>query len=116
MASLPPFSWGTTLKAADVLAFCQRVAEFLRAVSKLRILDGQFLEVAFAATDTVNARHQLARPYAGALVVASTNPTTMTMVSVLTPAAAAAAGLDVSAYAAVRSEAAWTGTVTLWLF
>lgn len=116
MASLPPFSWGTTLRAADVLAFCQQAATFLRAVSNLRMLDGHFLTVSFDAIDGVNVRHSLGRPYLGVFVVNSTDAVHTPMITCLVAADAAATGIDPAEYVSIGAETAWTGTVTLWVF
>ena len=118
MASLPPFPWSTTLrKPGELLAFCQKVAEFLRAVSKIQILDGQFIEASFVASKSPGlVRHTLGRPYAGAFVVTSSNPGDAPMISVLPPLASAQAGVDPAVFLAMGAQVAWTGTVTLWVF
>jgi hypothetical protein len=118
MASLPPFPWATTLrKTEEILGFCQKVAEFLRAVSKLQILDGQFVQASFVASKSPGLiRHTLGRPYNGAWVVSTTNPGSAPMISVLPPLESAQAGIDPAVYLAMGAQAAWTGTAKLWVF
>jgi hypothetical protein len=117
MAGLPPFAWSTTLrKAEETLAFCQKAAEFLRAVSKLKILDGQFIEVDFAAASTVLARHSLGRAYNGAIVVASNNASGTPVVSAFGAKAAGYLGLDVTRYIELTSTTPFTATLTVWVF
>lgn len=118
MAGLPPFAWATTIrKAEETLAFCQKAAEFLRAVSKLKILDGQFIEVDFVATDRVDfARHTLGRPYNGGFVVMSDNTTATPMVSVFPAALAAKFGIDPRVYVPIGSPTVFTAKLTVWVF
>lgn len=117
MASLPPFPWSTTLRRTEqLLAFSQKTAEFLRAVSKLKILDGQFLTVPFQATSNVIVRHSLGRAYNGAFVVASTNSTGTPGVSCFNSAAFAKLGGDPTEFVPLGANAAFTATLTVWLF
>jgi hypothetical protein len=117
MAALPPFAWSTTLrKTEELLAFCQKSAEFLRAVSKLKILDGQFIEITFDAFDGATPRHSLGRPYNGMIVVNTSNAGVTPMISCLPARSAQRAGVDPTKYVAVGAETAWTGTVTAWVF
>lgn len=120
MAGLSPFAWSTTLrKPAEVFAFCQKVAEFLRAVSKLEILRGHFVEVEWPSGATgVNAPHQLGRPYKGVIVVASGNASATPALTVLPATEAEGLGIDSSKVLALGSIAVFasTVTITLWVF
>lgn len=118
MAGLPPFPWATTVRQVqELLAFAQKTAEFLREISKIQILDGQFIDAKFVASDHVNdLRHTLGRPYNGAFVVASSNPGGTPMISVLPPRDSARVGIDPAKFLAIGADVAWTGTATLWVF
>jgi hypothetical protein len=114
---LEPFNWSTTIRhAEELLAFGQKAASFLRSVSKLRILNGHFIDVTFDATDGVNARHSLGRPYYGVIVVRSTNAVATPMITVLDPKSAARVNIDPAKYVALGAETAFSATVTLWVF
>lgn len=117
MAGLPPFAWSTTLrKAEETLAFCQKAAEFLRAVSKLKILDGQFIEARFEATDNVVVRHTLGRPYNGAFVVATSDSTGMPGVACFGSAYFAKAGGEPAKFLPLGANTSFTATVTVWVY
>ena len=120
MAGLSPFAWSTTLrKPAEVFAFCQKVAEFLRDVSKLDLLRGHFLEVEWpSGANGVNARHQLGRPYKGVILVNSTNASATQAVTVLSQAAGEGAGVDTSKYVPLGTPTAFAASMTLtfWVF
>jgi hypothetical protein len=117
LASLPPFAWSTTLRdAKELLGFCQKVAEFLRTVSKLRILDGRFIDVTFDGSATANALHGLGRQFYGCIVVRSSNATGTDALTTLDPASVEALGVDSSKYVCLGSPTAITATVTLWVF
>ncbi len=117
VASLPPFPWATTLrKTEELLGFCQKTAEFLRAVSKLQILDGQFLTVQFTATNFITVRHSLGRPYNGAIAVATTNATGMPAISAFDSRAFAKLGGDPANFLQLGGHVSFTARVVVWVF
>jgi len=95
-----------------------RTAEgaFLRAVSKVPLLNGYEVTVTFTATDTVTQRHSLGRAYRGCIVYASTVPTSTPHITVTDPETASRAGVDIANYFQIGAETSWSGTVTIWLF
>jgi hypothetical protein len=118
MAGLPPFPWATTLRRTEeLLGFCQKVAEFLRGVSKLQILDGQLLEVTFANVRGVRVRHTLGRPYTGAIVVMTNDTAVTPLVTAFDVREAGRQGLDVSRFIELGGGAVpFTATLTVWVF
>jgi len=117
MAGLPPFPWATTIRETkELLGFCQKVAEFLRAVSKLEILNGHFVQVSFVATGGALARHTLGRPYNGAIVVASSDPEVTPGVLAVSVKEAVRLGVPVSEKVAFSAPSAFTATLTVWVF
>ena len=117
MAGLPPFPWATTLrKPEELLGFCQKVAEFLRAVSKLELLSGHFVQVSFVATKNAVVRHALERPYNGAIVVASSDPQVTPAVTAVSVREAVRLGVAVSETIALGAPSAFTATLTVWVF
>lgn len=116
MPGLSPFAWSTTLSRTEhLLQFCQKAAEFLRAVSKLQILDGQFLEVKFASAQTVRVRHTLGRPYNGAIVVMTDNGSTPA-VHAFSSAELGRQGVLVNEVIELRAAASFTAKLTVWVF
>ncbi len=117
MAGLPPFPWATTLrKTEELLAFCQKTAEFLRVVSKLEILNGQFLTVQFTSTAFVTVRHTLGRPYNGAIVVASSNTTGMPGVTAFDARILAKVGIDPATFIQLGGHTVFSARVIVWVF
>jgi hypothetical protein len=117
MAGLPPFPWATTLRRTEeLLGFCQKTAEFLRAVSKLQILDGQFLTVQFTATAFVTVRHTLGRPYNGAIMVATSNATGTPGVTAFEARIFAKLGGDPANFIQLGGHIAFTATLLVWVF
>jgi hypothetical protein len=117
VASLPPFPWATTLRRTEeLLGFCQKTAEFLRAVSKLQILDGQFLTVEFAATNFVTVRHTLGRPYNGAILVATSNTTGMPGVTAFDSRILAKVGIDPAQFIQLGGHTSFTARIVVWVF
>jgi hypothetical protein len=117
VANLPPFPWATTLrKTEELLGFCQKVAEFLRAVSKLKLLDGQFLTVQFTATNFATVPHGLGRPYNGAIAVATSNATGMPAISAFDSRIFAKLGGDPAKFIQLGGHVAFSGRVIVWVF
>lgn len=120
MGALPQLAWSTTLRTIDeLLPFCQKVAEWARAVSVLRILDGRFLDVTFAAgASSANGRHGLGRQFYGVIVVRSTNATGTPALTTLDPVSVKGLGADPAVFIALGSAAPFpsAATVTLWVF
>jgi hypothetical protein len=114
---LPPFPWATTLRRpGEIFGFCQKVAEFLRAVSRLEILGGHFVEAEFVATDIALVRHALGRPYTGAIVVASSDPSVTPTVTAVSVGAAVQLDLPVTEAVALGAPSAFTATLLVWVF
>jgi hypothetical protein len=117
MAGLPPFPWATTIrKTEELLGFCQKVAEFLRAVSKLELLGGHFVEASFVAANSARVRHALGRPYNGAIVVASSNPQVTPAVTAVAVGNAVLLGVPVSEVVALGAPSSFTATLTVWVY
>lgn len=117
MAGLPPFPWATTIrKTEELLGFSQKVAEFLRAVSKLELLTGHFAQVSFVATNSAVMRHALGRPYNGAIVVASSDPQATPAVTAVAVREAVRAGVPVTEAIALGAPSSFTATLFVWVF
>ncbi len=111
MAQLFPLAWSTTIRRAEeLLFFCQKVAEFLRTVSNIPLLDGQLVTVAFTASAQGIARHTLGRPYRGAIIVTTSNA--IAAAYALAPALVS----DPANYVPIQANGAQTATVVAWVF
>jgi hypothetical protein len=117
MAGLPPFPWATTLRRTEeLLAFCQKTAEFLRVVSKLEILNGQFLTVQFTAVGNMTVRHSLGRPYKGAILVASDDSTGTPGVTAFDAHDFARLGGDPATFIPLGAHIVFTARLVVWVF
>lgn len=94
-----------------MFGFCQKVAEFLRAVSQLELLRGQLVEATFSTgVTTGRVRHQLERPYKGAFVVAQSNTGVTVRIDYADEAA------DGANYVPLAFATTYTGRIKLWVF
>lgn len=115
--ALNPFRWSKTIRSPEeIFAFCVAAAEFLGTVSRIKILDGQFITARFVGASNVDAQHSLGRPYRGVFVVASTNATGTPAITALDAPSLAKLGGDPSKIVALGSTSAFTANVTLWVF
>jgi hypothetical protein len=117
MASLPPFAWSTTLRNTEaLLSFAQKTAEFLRAISKLKILDGQFLDVNFVAASAARVRHTLGRPYNGAIVVMTSDAAVTPAVHAVSSVTLGQQGVPVDEVIELGGTVSFTAKLTVWVF
>lgn len=114
---LSPFRWSSTLRSPmEMFAFCQAAAEFLRALSKHPILNGQLVEATFTASSLAEVAHQLGRPYSGAFVLSSTNASAYGGVVAFDALAFASLGGDPTKTIQLATNTAFTGTLLVWVF
>ena len=83
-------------------------------VARVPILRGEIVDVTFKASAVASVPHGLGRPYRGAMVVASTDPTVA--VSAYATAVASGSGVDVRSVLLVAASAVNSATFTLWVF
>lgn len=106
MSSVKPYQRKPGLKDPAADQFDQ--------LSKVSLLDGRELDVAFEASILLVTRHGLGRAFRGAIVVGQSDISQR--ISSATPQAVQLAGFDPTTHIALYCSAATSMTVRLWVF